>query len=156
MGSCILPVQHFTVKVAEGKSVNAIKFDGFDSIFKNSKNSPPVLLEDVQITENDVTLPVVALDDKRVLYSFGQNFGQAAVRGTIYLHGCSSITQKMKQLKSAFDSKRVAKAKKPVNLSAYNVSVKVYPIAITFSNADPVKMSIGFTIEGIIAPVSNK
>lgn len=139
-----------------GGGSGRFSLEGFESVFKTGKGEPPVMITGISYGENDVILPVVALDDKRILYTFGKNFGQFSLHGTIYLCGCQQDTMKIQKLMSTFESERVSKAKKPINFSTGDYSAKVYPQEITLQNGNPNRQSIDFSITCLVAPVENK
>lgn len=120
-------------------------------------NDPPAFVTNVDFTDKDVTLPIVALDDKRVIYSFGKGFGEAHISGIIFIFGCDSVTSAVSQLSHAFNSNRISKKLSPCNLSIIGMSgTKVYPVALKFHDADTKVQSLMFTISCIVAPVANK
>lgn len=156
MADAIMATRNETYLIHSGGGSSRITLDGFDSLFQSSQKQPPVLITGVSYNENDVVLPVVALDDKRILYSFGKNFGQFSLHGTIYLFGCETDTMMIERLMSTFESKRVSKAKKPINFSTGDYSAKVYPQEVTLQNGNTARQSIDFTVTCIVAPVENK
>lgn len=114
-----------------------------------------LVISDVVIEDKDIALPVVAVDDKRVLFKFGKDFGALVIDGRLYMGnqvcGDSSSLQK---LQDAFEAARLTKADEPSKVSiAWSHAYPVYPVALKFSGTDPKTNSIGFAIQCIIAPV---
>lgn len=154
----IIATKAYAARVVQSSSAaGAIKLDGFDSLFSD-KDNEIVLIDGIRYEEEDVVLPVVALDDERVLYSFGKNFGKFSLVGTIYITKCqgSGFTSKVKAVQDAFNSARVSASTSPRKLSAFKMNPKVYVVGMTLGQANPSKQTIAFSIDCIVAPVKNK
>lgn len=135
--------------------MSRVHLAGFSNVLAAS--GVPAFITDVDVADKDITLPVVALDDKRVLYSFGKNFGEAHVMGIIFIFGCNRVTDALAGMQNAFNAYRVSSALSPINLSIIGSGgYRVYPVQLKFSNAESKRQFIMFTVSCILAPVSNK
>ena len=113
-----------------------------------------IMINDVTIKDNDIALPVVATDDVRVLFRFGQDFGSLVISGRAYLgaKSCGDMTL-LNVIQSAFDGARLSATEKPTQVSvAGSRAYPVYPVALQFSDTQAVTNSVGFSIQCIIAP----
>lgn len=122
-----------------------------------SKGAPNIaIIDDVAFVDQDITLPVVALDDKRVFYTFGKNFGQLMLTGTLYA-GCGKPEfPAIKALQDAFDQLRVSSSKTPETLSIVGgFSCKVYIQQLEIMQAIPAVQSIKFRVTCTVVPPSN-
>lgn len=125
-----------------------IKIDG-------ASFGPGVMLDDVRLGEKDSIDPVDALGDKHVLYTFGQVFTTVSVIGTVYLRTCMSGSLDDTDLSSVtgwFGGARVSAGGKAVSVSAGQYKSQVYFYELVIGQADPVKNTIRFTINGIAKP----
>lgn len=121
-------------------------------------NKGVILIDGIVIKDSDITLPVVAVDDYRVLFRFGKNFGSVQIAGTIYLGptdcGNGRNSKLVRQVSNAFEQDRVSKKGKPIKVSvASGEAYPCYPVDLTFSQVDADKNSIKYNIECILAPV---
>lgn len=157
MSSVLIPARATAVQVIKnGSGASAVRVSGINILGQHS-NDKVILMDGIQYSESDVVLPIVALDDKRVLYSFGKNFGEFVLQGTIYILKCSGgITSAVKDLKDQFDGNRVAQKLTPCNLSALNLSAKIYITGLAYSNVNVQNQTISFGLNCLVAPVSNK
>ena len=160
MSTTILPSVANTIKVNIGYGTG-IWLDKFTNAIHNyrtrdSKNV--VVIEDVSFVDQDITLPVVALDDKRVFYTFGKNFGGLVLTGSIFF-GCGEVSMfpAMSTIQDTFDEIRVSSSKEPLTLSIVGgFSCKVYVQQLEFMQAMPAFQSIKFRISCTVVPPSNK
>lgn len=49
----------------------------------------PILINGVESNDTDIVAPVVTLNKNKILYTFGEDFGQIAVHGTVLLGSAS-------------------------------------------------------------------
>lgn len=113
-----------------------------------------ITIDDIQPTEQDISYPVVAVDDHRAIYKFGKNFGQIVVRGTIYLGSNTEKSSKVIQrANQAFQKLRLASTSKPVNVSITSgYKCKAYFTSMAFGQADPNLNRVAYILSGVIAP----
>lgn len=154
MATDIFPTTGIALQVQKGSS--SVQIEGLTDIFANAQ--VPAFITDIDFEENDVTLPIVALDDQRILYSFGRNFGKATISGLIYLFGCNKQTDILQKLYQSFNQKRTASSSSPSNLSLPGglTGVKVYPVLLKFYNTDSKFQYVTFAVSCLVAPVTNK
>lgn len=141
------------------------KIDGFKSLLGVKESASRrcrggCIIQDLVVSDSDISIPVVGADDVRVLYTFGKNFGQIAVKGLILF---GSTDQKGKidyatKLKQTFDKSRMSVKKKAWTVTGPGLgkNTKVHWTNLDFNGANPEKYTLGFTLSGIIAPIANK
>lgn len=130
---------------------------GFED-FIDQKTCPSfVLIQQVEYEDSDVLLPVVAVDDKRVLYGFGKDFGKLYITGILCLYAGEGRKQIIATLQKAFDKARATKNGKPITVShgPSGLTIKFYAAGIKLFNANPNANHISFGITGLVAPVTN-
>ena len=160
MGKTLLPSVANTILLTKGKS-SGIKLEGLSSAlkkFRKPKAPNIVILEDIAFVDQDVTLPVVALDDKRVFYTFGKNFGMLTLTGSIF-YGCGNSPKfpAIKAVQDAFEQMRVSSSKKPKKLSVVGgFSCKVYVQQLEIVQAVPAYQTIKFRLSCTVVPPANK
>lgn len=133
--------------------------EGFTKLFKNQKCPDFIIILNVEYEDNDVLLPIVAVDDHRVLYGFGKDFGKIYISGIICLSPNSKKKNGeglMKEFQDAFDKSRAITLKTPMTIShASGFAAHFYATGIKLYNANPQANHISFVINGLIAPVTN-
>lgn len=142
--------------IKSGSAASAYKIEGsaLSKLTKASEKGGVILITDVVIEDSDIALPVVATDDKRVLFKFGKDFGTVIITGRVYLGAkdCKSKTL-LRTVQDAFDASRLSKASAPTKVSiAEAKAFPMYPTKLRFADTDPVTNSVGFTIYGILVP----
>lgn len=142
------------VKV-RGKSGSAFRIDGWSDVIKKVK-SGLITINSIDPTETDIAVPVVATDNFRILYRFGENFGNLRVSGTIYLgapskgKGSSSV---METIQKAFKDLRLSSKKDPVKVSISDgYTCKAYFTGLAIGGADPMFHRMTYNLTGLIAP----
>ena len=162
MGSGILLGKGFAWLLAKGKSNGAVA--RLKGIFNNSGSKASsgkcthdiVLVTDVSITKSAVAAPVVGVDKTRVLYTFGEDFGQARIGAIVLTGGRKYKKKEPKGLMSKWKSKSIVKSKKPVSLSWAGISCKVYITDIKVESYDATRDILQVSMDALIAPVTNK
>lgn len=69
-----------------------------------------VLIQGVNVEDKDVVMPVVTLENFRILYSFGADFGSIGVIGAILLGEAGGGGPGFNKVRQFFEDKRVSKA----------------------------------------------
>lgn len=115
-----------------------------------------ITIDNIEVTEQDIATPIVAVDNYRAIYRFGQGFGRINIQGTLYF-GChsSAASSVVGRVTSAFNQLRLASKKKPVNVSiASGYKCKAYLISMSFGQADQQFDKVTYVISGLVAPKS--
>lgn len=153
----ILPTHGVTFRVTNsGGSDTAFRLAGWEGVIPVHSGDGITLIDSLAYAEEDITLPITAIDDNRVLYSFGKNFGALNVTGTIYLFGCGSMSYQLSSIQNAFNRTRVSNSRSPKDVSALGIKCKVYYDRLEFFGADAKNQSVRFNLRCLIAPVHNK
>ena len=71
----IFPTHGVTFHVTNSTRDTAFRLQGWNGILPSHSGSGITLIDGSNYMEEDITLPITAIDDNRVLYSFGKNFG---------------------------------------------------------------------------------
>lgn len=139
----------------------SLELDGFDAFKPKSGkegkcDESVVLVQNVAITKQAIAVPVVGVDKKRLLYSFGENFGTVRITATVLTGGTEYQATEPKGLLDTWEQESIIGKKEPVNLKWAGTEAKVYVKNITVVGADPQYGTIKVEIDAIIAPVTNK
>ncbi len=128
-----------------------------------SSNNCLITIDNIEVNENDIATPIVAVDDYRAIYKFGQGFGKINILGTIYLgsrsEGSSDGDSRdlIGMITKAFDKIRLANRSKPVKVSiASGYSCMAYFTTISIGQADSQFDKLTYVIHGLIAPNSRQ
>lgn len=117
-----------------------------------SGGGSPILILGAQSTDLDLVFPVTALGNIKILYTFGQNFGNMQVMGAVLCGPAGSNGGSFGKVMSFFEAKRVAKSHTPVNLSIPGGrGYKVYVTGLGLAAPDAELHVQPFMIYGLIA-----
>ncbi len=105
----------------------------------------------VRPAKNDLVLPVITLENTRILYSFGANFGNITISGMLLLGKSGEPGQCLKTLIDFFDSNRVSKSSSSINVSGPSSSWKVFLTGLEVGEGDSVNNTQSFAMTGVIA-----
>jgi len=120
----------------------------------NSSNDSPILLTGVQVGDRDLILPIVTLDNFRILYTFGQDFGDFNIVGTAVLGASGGSGDAIKNVVSWFKTNRVTNSQSTVTVSlGGSGSYEIFVIGLSISEADTGFHTQPFMIAGRIAKV---
>ncbi len=87
----------------------------------------PILISGVSTTQSDIISQVSCLENVKVLYTFGQNFGQLFIRGEVLMGAADQINNgALKQIEDFFWTHRVSKRLLPVAVSVADNAFYVY------------------------------
>lgn len=112
----------------------------------------PILIDGVDGGDQDIVFPVVTLDDKKFLYTMGEDFGRITITGMALLGKAEQGGQAFSTVVSYFNTHRVSRSKEPISVSyPGKVSQKVYPYALIVAKPDPEFHIQFFQIQAIIA-----
>ena len=110
-----------------------------------------LLIMSVSPQKSDVVAPIITLENTRILYSFGANFGNITISGMILLGKSGTPGQSLKTLVDFFESNRVSKKPSPIEVAGPSTAWKVFLTGLNIGEADSVNNSQSFALTGIIA-----
>ena len=110
-----------------------------------------LLIMSVSPQKSDVVAPIITLENARILYSFGANFGNITISGMILLGRSGTPGQSLKTLVAFFESNRVSKKTSPIEVAGPSTAWKVFLTGLNIGEADSVNNSQAFALTGIIA-----
>lgn len=120
----------------------------------SSSNESPVLITGVQTNDRDLVLPIVTLDNFRILYTFGQDFGDFNIVGIALLGAAGTGGDALKSVVSWFKANRVTNKQSPVTVSlGGGGSYEVFITGLNIAEADTAFHLQPFIIAGRIAKV---
>lgn len=110
-----------------------------------------VLINGVQTNDDDVVMPVITLENTRVLYSFGANFGSISVSGMILLGIAGSGGAGLATVTSFFGRHRVSNNKQAITVSGPSTAWRMFLTGLQVQPADPITHIMTFSLVGNIA-----
>jgi hypothetical protein len=137
--------------------VNPVEESGDSGFYKveglQAKKGPgdALLIMSVSPQKSDVVAPIITLENTRILYSFGANFGNITISGMILLGKSGTPGQSLKTIVDFFESKRVSKSTSPINVTGPSTAWKVFLTGLSITEADSVNNTQSFALTGIIA-----
>lgn len=141
-------------KHVSSSGTGGYELEGFD--FRDSPY--PVILRNVQMTDNDIILPVSTLDNKKILYAFGADFGDLQIMGTVFLGPVGESTPGLRPIVDFFNQNAVSRSPNPraLNLSMPgNVAYKIFLKSLSVQAADPDLNLHDFSFGAIIADTTS-
>lgn len=115
-----------------------------------------ILVQSVQVAKSAVVTPVVGVDKKRILYTFGENFGNIVIKAIILTGGSHYNGAEPKGIIDAWDNISLTNSETPCNMKWAGTEYKVYISGIIITTVDTELGILGVDIPAIIAPVTNK
>lgn len=117
----------------------------------------PILLTSIEFNQVDITNQVPCLDNVKVFYSFGQNFGQVAISGEILMGPLGAINYDgVNRLVDFFWKNRVSVKKKPIAVSAANNSYFVYLTGLRIGQVNADFHILPFTMFGTLLDIERE
>jgi hypothetical protein len=127
MGQSFIAARGCVYKVSSGNGGSKGFYDIRPAISSTSGNSP-VVIEGVDLTDQDIVAPVATVDNFKVIYTAGTDFGQVRINGLCLLGSVDDANagQAFAAISSYFNANRVSRKKAPISVSlpggnAYNV-----------------------------------
>lgn len=117
----------------------------------------PVLFIGVQVSRRDVFSQTLCLNNIKVFYSFGQNFGNVTITGEILLgnSGNKMVAENtVKTFADFFWKYRVSNYLYPVSVSAVDEAYMVYLVGMDFADIIPEVHILPFVLHGVLLDVS--
>jgi hypothetical protein len=110
-----------------------------------------LLIMSVNPQESDVVAPIITLENTRILYSFGANFGNISISGMLLLGKSGTPGTSLKTLIDFFEKYRVSKSPTPVEVSGPGAGWNVFFTGLNIGEADSVTNTQAFALTGTIA-----
>ncbi len=120
---------------------------------------PPVLLTSVEFNQTDITSEMPCLNNVKVFYTFGQNFGQAQITGEVLLGPLGNDQQHnrgFRLIRDFFFTYRVSRRKLPVAVSIANEVYFVYLKGLRIGQIDPNYHIMPFILFGTLLDISRE
>lgn len=129
-------------------------FYQLEGLKTGGSGASPVLITGADFDANDIVSPHAALNNKRILYVFGEDFGNVSVYGMLLLGQAAGEATAMRTLMSWFLNNKVSVKEGPVNLSVPGNKFAMYVHGIKLAGVDPEFNTQQFSIVGIRVPPS--
>lgn len=110
-----------------------------------------LLVMSVSPQKSDVVSPVITLENTRILYSFGANFGNITISGMILLGKSGEPGESLKTLVDFFETNRVSKKSSPIKVSGPSTAWQVFLTGLNIGEADSANNTQSFALTGFIA-----
>ena len=113
---------------------------GFYALSPNLRGdqTAPILIEGVDGLEGDLAVPVATMDERKILYVYGEDFGNVAISGMVLLGKAEQNGDAFRKVVSYFNDHRVGVSLKPVSLSyPGKVAQKVFLTHLVVAKPDP-------------------
>lgn len=131
---------------------------GFFELSPGLTGSPdnPILINGIEGSDNDLVSPVVTLNRSKILYNFGEDFGQIGISGTILLGQAGKPGDAFQQVLSYFKQHRTSTSSSTISVSAPGGDAfKLFLVGLSFSVPDQEFHIQRFTLNGLIASPSS-
>lgn len=126
-----------------------------DQIFRpRSATASPILVTAIDFNQTDITSQVPCLDNAKVFYSYGQNFGQASIGGEILLGPLGDINYDgVNQLIDFFWKHRVSRKKTAIAVNVAGNAYFVYLTGLKIGVVDPEYHIMPFAMVGTLLDI---
>lgn len=125
------------------------KIEGLDS---SASDGSALLVNSVVLNDRDVVLPVITLENTRILYTFGADFGDISVTGLLLLGKAGGGGgQVLSDLIKFFKTNRVSEKKSVVSVTGPSSSWNMFVTGLVVQEADPQIHAQPFQIVGKLA-----
>lgn len=128
---------------------------GFDNLtMTGARGNQPILLTGVTIGQRDIVGQAACLENQKVFYTFGQNFGNIQITGEILLGALADAKAQdegIQTLREFFANYRVSVFKKPVAVTiSRNEAVFAYLVGLDIGNLDAEFNILPFSFHGVL------
>lgn len=128
---------------------------GFDNLtMTGARGNQPILLTAVTLGQRDIVGQAACLENQKVFYTFGQNFGNIQITGEILLGALADAKAQdegIQTLREFFANYRVSVFKKPVAVTiSRNEAVFAYLVGLDIGNLDSEFNILPFTFHGVL------
>jgi len=128
---------------------------GFDNLtMTGARGNQPILLTSVTLGQRDIVGQAACLENQKVFYTFGQNFGNIQITGEILLGALADAKAQdegIQTLREFFANYRVSVFKKPVAVTiSRNEAVFAYLVGLDIGNLDAEFNILPFTFHGVL------
>lgn len=128
---------------------------GFDNLtMTGARGNQPILLTGVTIGQRDIVGQAACLENQKVFYTFGQNFGNIQITGEILLGALADAKAQdegIQTLREFFANYRVSVFKKPVAVTiSRNEAVFAYLVGLDIGNLDTEFNILPFAFHGVL------
>jgi len=139
---------NYSIPVSGKKGEAFYKVEGLATGQKEN----PILITGVTSRDKDIVMPVTTLENTKVLYTFGADFGEVTVTGVILLGSANNKSDSLGKLVNFFQEKRVSKSSKSVKVTGpAGVSWAVFLTSLTIGDVDPTFNIQTFALTGSVA-----
>jgi hypothetical protein len=97
----------------------------------------PIILESASISAKDLVVPKPTLNKFKILYSFGEDFGEVNVRGALLLGEAGKNNSAFASVVGYFNSFRTSSTAAPIAVSVGSAGFSFYLTTLTVSEVDP-------------------
>jgi hypothetical protein len=117
----------------------------------------PILLNSIEFNQTDIVSPMPCLDNVKVFYSFGQNFGQAVISGEVLLGPLGNISYDgVDRLVDFFWKNRVSVTHRPIAVSVANNPYFVYLTGLRIGRVDSEFHILPFAMFGTLLDLNRE
>lgn len=118
----------------------------------------PILINAAPTTRSDISSMVSCLENVKVIYSFGQDFGTIEIVGEVLLGPSGTINAGERILEDYFQKYRMSNYKKMVKLSSTSGNTKTPFFLISYSkgSVDPETHILPFTFSGVVVELDDQ
>ena len=120
---------------------------------------PPVLITGIDFNQMDITSEMPCLNNVKVFYSFGQNFGQVQITGEVLLGPLGQTLQHNRGFKLIYDffhKHRVSRSRLPIAISIASESYFVYLKGLKVGQIDPGYHIMPFALFGTLLDINKE
>lgn len=111
-----------------------------------------ILITGGNLDSGDVVVPVTTLSSKRILYTFGEDWGRSMVSGLVLLGPVDEGGEVLGSLISWWETNRATKSSQPVKINIPGKAYDVFVHRLTIGEPDPMFNIQPFSLQLLVAP----
>lgn len=116
----------------------------------------PILLTNASVSENDLILPAASLSNHKIIYTFGTDFGNVQIQGSVFLGPSGRISDGLSKVISYYQTNSVNNKSSPISLSMPGgTKFKFYLTRLDVAQARPELNMHDFVLSGLRAEPPN-
>ena len=131
-----------------GSSPGLYALEGLSS---GGSSGPIVLIDSANVKDMDLVSPVSGLGNSKIIYVFGTAVSDVTISGRVLLGPSGKASDGISKVKSYFESNRVFKSRKGVNLSVPGAAYRIQLVGFALGQPDAQYNIQQFVISGLLA-----
>lgn len=143
------------VSLSTNKGPGVYAIDELDRFEGSGQRRSPILITSVQFRQRDIVSQLPCLDNIKVFYAYGQDFGEITIQGEVLLGPLGDISSEGSQrIMDFFAEHRVSRSYSPIAVSVLDSTYLVYLTGMKIGRINPEFHVMPFSFFGTLWDIS--